>query len=239
MYVQRKIPLRRFQSVRADVEVGHGNCAATRGIDREAAGKTERVQHPPAARQRFHLAAVLALVEKETGFLSPHHIRLKTDAVLGKNNRSAGHRLGQLRKNNFPITSGRRPAFRECLNVPAQAEHDAFSWNLCFELRKNFIQSRQPRCRVNFQGKRGIIAIQYQPRPTIAFAVNQTVAGGLRVKQTATAGERLFQPGLPPGFINRGWLAGVQDADADGRIGIEQSHGEKFIFAVEDDGEFA
>ncbi len=74
--------------MRADVEIGHGCCPAARGIDREAAGKAERIQHAPSARQHFHRAPVFPLVEEESGLLPAHNIGLKTHAVLGKNHRA-------------------------------------------------------------------------------------------------------------------------------------------------------
>src|ERR1035437_1632697 len=116
----------------ADVEIGHGFRATARGINRKAAGKTERIQHAPATRQRFHLAAILALVEKETRFLPAQNVRFKAQAVLQENNWSAEHRLGPLRKEDFPIAPNRSSVFRSRLDVPAQTENDSFARHIFF-----------------------------------------------------------------------------------------------------------
>ena len=93
--VERDIPPSRFQRVRADVEIGHGGCATARGIHREAAGKTERIQHAPTPRQGFDQPPVLALIKKKPGLLPAHHIGLEANPVFLKNNWSAKRRLGE------------------------------------------------------------------------------------------------------------------------------------------------
>src|SRR2546421_96585 len=78
--IQGKITPCRFKRVCADVEVGDRSRSAASRIDREAAGKAERVQHVAALGQRFDDAAVLALIEKEAGLLSAQHIGFETQA---------------------------------------------------------------------------------------------------------------------------------------------------------------
>ena len=87
--VQLEIPLRRRQCVLADVYVRHRLRPAARRVKREPAGKTERVQHRPPLRQRFHDPPVLALIQKETGLLSAHNIRRPPQPAFEKHNRSA------------------------------------------------------------------------------------------------------------------------------------------------------
>jgi hypothetical protein len=82
--VQREVALGGGQRVRADVEVRHRRCPAPRGVNRETAGKTERIQHAPAPRQRFHLAAIFALVEEETGLLPAQNVGLEAQAAFQK-----------------------------------------------------------------------------------------------------------------------------------------------------------
>ncbi len=101
------------------------------------------------------------------------------------------------------------------------------------------VQSRQPCRGVNFQHDRGVVAIQHQAGPAIAFPMNQTVAGGRRIKKPRAPRERLRKTRLPPRGVNRLRLARVQNAHPDRRIRIKQTHGEKFVLAVIDHGEVA
>ena len=129
--------------------------------------------------------------------------------------------------------------FRGGLDVPAQAQDDAFARNFFFEQREHFIQSRHPRGGVNFQHERRVVLIQHESRPAVALAVDEPVAGGRRIKKSFAPRKCLREACLPPCRVNRPRLARVQNADADGRIGIEQADGEKFVFAVEYDRQFA
>src|SRR5438445_12552782 len=81
-FVQGEVALRAFERVRADVEISHRLRAAARGVDGEATGKTEGIQHITSSGQRFDEPAVLALVEKEPGLLPAHNVRLEAQAGL-------------------------------------------------------------------------------------------------------------------------------------------------------------
>src|SRR6186713_2406229 len=83
-----------IQRVLADVEIGHPLRPAAGGIKREAAGEAEGVENCPAARQRFDEAAVLALIEEESGLLPLPDIRLEADAIFAENHRSVILRPG-------------------------------------------------------------------------------------------------------------------------------------------------
>src|ERR1035438_5124225 len=162
-----------------------------------------------APAQRFHLTAILALVEEEAGLLPAQTVGLEAQAAFEKCNRSAGPcraeaserrlvRHGAFGKNNFAIAPCQRPA----LHVAAQTENDAFARDIFLEQRERVVQSRQPRRRVKFQHQRRVVAIQHEAGPAVAFAVDEAVAGGLRVEKVASAGEGLLQPCLPPRAIN-------------------------------------
>jgi len=84
-----------------------------------------------------------------------------------------------------------------------------------------------------------VIAIQNQSRPAIALAVDQAIAVGAVIEQAAPASRGLCESRRPLLAVNRHRLPRVQNAHADGRLGIEQSHGEKFIFAIVYHREFA
>jgi hypothetical protein len=84
-----------------------------------------------------------------------------------------------------------------------------------------------------------VVTIQDEAGPAIAFAIDAAVAGGLGIEEAGAEGEGLGEVVLPPGGVEGFGFAGVEEADADGGIGIEQADGEEFIFAVENDGKFA
>ena len=52
-------------------------------------------------------------------------------------------------------------------------------------------------------------------------------------------GEGLFESLFPEGRVNLNGFDGVEDADADGGIGIVETDGKELVVAVEDDSEFA
>src|ERR1019366_4606221 len=171
-------------------------------VNRETAGKTECIQHAAAACQRFHLAAVLALVEEKAGLLPAQNVGLEAQAAFLKNNWSAELRFGSLRENDFPIAL-LELFFRDRLDVAAQTENDAFARHIFPEQRERVVQTRQPRRRVKFQHERRVVAIQHEAGPAVAFAVDEAVTGRLRIEQITAAGERLLQPRLPPRALNR------------------------------------
>ena len=70
----------------ADVEVDHGPRPAARRIQREAAGEAEGIQYNAAFGEGLHSAAVLTLVEKETGLLTAQHVGLEAQAVFEEQN---------------------------------------------------------------------------------------------------------------------------------------------------------
>ena len=82
--VEGEIPLRTRKCMRADVEVGHGRCAAACGVKGKAAGETKRIQHGTSGGEGFHRAPVFALIQKESGFLTVANIRFKANAVFEK-----------------------------------------------------------------------------------------------------------------------------------------------------------
>ena len=67
----------------------------------------------------------------------------------------------------------------------------------------------------------------------------QRIPGRLFVKQAGAARQRLLQMLPPPGAMDRLRFALMQNADANGRIGIKQTGGEKLIVPVINHGEFA
>src|SRR2546430_52037 len=90
--IEREIPASAFESMGADVHVGHYSCATTRSINGKGPGKTEDVQDCPAMRQCFHSPPVLALIQKEAGLLTAQNIGFKLQAAFEKMN-WAGQRL--------------------------------------------------------------------------------------------------------------------------------------------------
>ena len=132
---------------------------------------------------------------------------------------------------HLPVTMSEL-GFRGGLDIAAQAENDAFARDTFLEQCKRVVQSRQPRRGIKLQHQRRVVTIQHQAGPAVAFAVNEAIAGGLRIEQIAAAGKGLLQPCLPPRAINRLRFAGVQNPHPDRRVGIEQTYGEETVLAV-------
>ena len=79
-------------------EVAHGSCQGRlaqvsadhpfgptpRRVQRKAAGISKDVQHPFPGRQPFYSGPVLALIQKETGFLAVYHIYFKMQPIFQK-----------------------------------------------------------------------------------------------------------------------------------------------------------
>ena len=102
-----------------------------------------------------------------------------------------------------------------------------------------FLQARQPRGRVELEDERVAVSIQHQPGPAVALAVDQAVAGGLRVEPLRAARDGRAQEIAPPRGIDRRRLADVQHPHAQRRLGVEQAHREKAVLRVVDHRQFA
>ena len=103
------------------------------------------------------------------------------------------------------------------------------------ELRRlKFLRGAAARWRCRAYHECGVVAIQHETGPAIAFAVEAAEAGGVGVEQAVPPGEGLVQPRAPPIRADGLGLAGVEDTDADGGIGIEQPGGEEFVIAIID-----
>ena len=81
--IELKIPATSAQCVTAYVQVGHRVGAAPRRIERETAGKAERVENAASARQSPDPPSVLTLIQEEAGLPTAHDVRFKLDAVSG------------------------------------------------------------------------------------------------------------------------------------------------------------
>ena len=97
LLVQRKIAFGGVQRVGADIEVGHRLGAATRGVNGEAAGEAEGIQHAPSLCEQFHFAPVFPLVEEKSCLLTAQDIGFEADAIFREDHRAirggAGHHL--------------------------------------------------------------------------------------------------------------------------------------------------
>ncbi len=122
------------------------------------------------------------------------------------------------------------------MNIAAQAQDKARTG------RQNvgdFLQARQPRGGVNFQYQRLAVPIQNQPWPAVALAVDQAITGGLGIEQTFAPFQRVSRAIPPPVAVDGARFSRVQNADANGRIRVEQSNGQEAVLAVENHGQFA
>jgi hypothetical protein len=77
-----------------EVEVGDRACAAAGGVERKAAGEAEGIEHVAAGGQRFDAGAVLALVEKEPGFLAMADVGFELQAVFAEDDGFAWRVVG-------------------------------------------------------------------------------------------------------------------------------------------------
>ena len=217
--------------MRADVQISHRLRATARRIQREAAGKTERVQHRLPVRQSFDDAAVLALIEKESRLLPAPDIGLEADVVFKKDNRSFRRCIVILRKQQF--------GFIGQTQIPARAQKNRFWIEPLFQQFTDFLDPLQPGRRVNLHHQRRVVAIQHQARPAIALAIDDAITRGFLIEQTFTAAERSIKPIAPEFRINRQRFADMQHAQADRRLRIKETDSEKFVVTIKDHSQFA
>ena len=90
--IQREVPPRTHQRVRADIQIRDRLRPATRRVEREAAGEAERIQNLTPIGQRSHPMPVLALIQEEPGLLPTDDVRLEAQSILQK--RDDAIRLG-------------------------------------------------------------------------------------------------------------------------------------------------
>ena len=79
----------------------------------------------------------------------------------------------------------------------------------------------EPGAGVKLEHEGLVVAIQNQPRPAVALAVDQAIAIGLVVKEIAAPIKSLRKSCGPPTGIDGLWLADVKNAHANGRVRIE------------------
>jgi len=84
LFVQSKISRRRFQRVLTDIHIGDRLRSASRRVERESAGEAESIQDIRPLREFADPLPILTLIEKETGLLPFHRIRLEADPVFEK-----------------------------------------------------------------------------------------------------------------------------------------------------------
>src|SRR6266542_6500665 len=175
--VERKIAPGAFERVSADVEVGDGLRTAARGVKGETTAETERVQYAAAGGERFHLAPVLALVEKEPGLLSAADVRLKAQPGFKK----SGVGFHPVSQQDLSVRL-RKPMLCGFFYISAQPQHDSFGLQFFTSQTDDSLESRQPGGRVKFQHERRAVAVKHQPRPAVALAVDPAIAGRLCVE---------------------------------------------------------
>ena len=93
--VEAENTLGAFKGVGADVEIRHGTGAPARGVEREAAGKTEGVQDVAVFGESFDVSAIFALIKKEAGFLTAQNVCLKAEPAFQKYGRTIKRRSSQ------------------------------------------------------------------------------------------------------------------------------------------------
>jgi len=134
--------------------------------------KTERIQHAATARQCFHFAAVLALVEKKSGLLPAHAHRLRKRTPLS---RKITARWGQACMSTCPSLCWNWFSAAG-LNVAAQTENDAFARHISLSSASvSSNRGSQPPCKVSATSVVSV-AIQHQAGPAVAFAVDEAVS---------------------------------------------------------------
>ena len=96
---------------------------------------------------------------------------------------------------------------------------------------------RRPGRRVNLENKCPSIPIQDQTGKTIILPVNASIAGRVLVEDSFRQGR--FKAAFPKCGVDLDWFSNMQNAEANWRLGIVKTDREKFIVAIENDGEFA
>ena len=238
--VQREVALGRCERVGRQVEVGHRLRAAASRVEAEPAGEAERVQHLRPGRQGPDDPAVVALVEEEPGLLPADDVGLEPQAGFAEHHDRTRRLLARRRGAAELRAVLEADQARRFLAVPAQAQDQAGRLEHRLDHRCQLRHAGQPHGRVELEHQGVGVAVEHETRPTIALAVDEPEAVGVRSDGLRCAARhRGVEPRAPPRRIDSDRLAGVEDPDADGRTGIEEADGEELVAPVVDDRELA
>ena len=174
--IQRIVAPRTSQRVCAQIQVQHSRGASTCRVHRKTARETKRIQHLSACRNASDQFPILTLIQEETGLLPAHHICLKLQAALHKLHRLSWHIPGKtLTIQQLELLLCHR------LNIAAQAQHDTARRQPSAKERRKHFNLREPCRRIKLHHQHFTVAVKHQPRPAIILAINNAVAGSLRI----------------------------------------------------------
>src|SRR5690606_19441030 len=168
-----------------DVYAGDVLRAAGQGVDAEAAGVGEQVEHPAAAAVLAQQLPVLALVEERSALLAVQQVDLEAQTVLAHRQplrrslapqRSQGRPAASFAARRGELLARRSRILRDALHDPAQPQPRAAHGS---RYGSDLSQTAgvAPNHRV------AAVAIDDQARQPVAFTVHQAVRVGFAVHQ--------------------------------------------------------
>ena len=231
--VERKVSARAFQGVCADVDIRHSSRSAAGGVKGKTTGKTESVQHVFACRKATDDATILPLIEEKARLLAFENIRFELQTRFKKDDWFLWRGANQ---NGWILNPEMR---RSRLNVAAQTQDEALGTEFVVKQGDDLIETREPDAGIKLQNECLGELIEDEPGKLVAFAIDP--AGGVRfqIENPGTALARRLETFTPPFLVHLRRFATMNDANPNGRSGIEKTQGQEFVLPVKNDREFA
>lgn len=231
--IQVEVPPGAVEGMRVEVEADDPWGSAPGGVKGKASVEAEDIEYGAAVGEQGDSGPVFPLIEKEAGFLSVEHIGFHGESLFEE-----GHD-GVFQFSPKGLAVDEPGVGSGSADVPAQSEDECAGRVEFLDQDGDLFQVWDPGGGVEFHHQDIVVAIEDETWPAVAFPMDQAESGGEGVEEGGPSVEAFPEASAPPRGIDAFRLAPVEDADADGGIGVVESDGEETILAVVDYGKVA